>query len=84
LLEIVNLWNSRHGCRSVVAPVLEEVGELVCRFNSFTIQHVLRSANNSAHLCAKLACTLMGTSSWLDCIPIFWWSVFRLIIQASL
>jgi hypothetical protein len=37
-------------------------------FNSFIIHHVLRSTNNSAHLCAKLACTLMGTSSWLDCI----------------
>jgi hypothetical protein len=37
-------------------------------FSFFLIQFVPRSTNNSAHLCAKLACTLTVTSSWLDCI----------------
>jgi ribonuclease HI len=70
-LEVVCLWNNRRDNRSVVAPILQEVGELVEYFSFFSIQFVPRSANNSAHLCAKLACTLMVTSSWLDCIPDF-------------
>jgi ribonuclease HI len=70
-LEMVNLWNTRHSCRSIVAPILEEVGELVRSFKSFLVQHIPRSANHSAHLCAKLACTFDVTSSWLDCIPDF-------------
>jgi hypothetical protein len=70
-LEIVNLWNSHHGSRVAVAPILHEIGELVTCFTSFIIQHVLRLANNSAHLCAKHACTLLVTSSWLDCTPDF-------------
>jgi ribonuclease HI len=70
-LEVISLWNNRHDSRSVVAPILQELGELVISFNSFIFQHVPRSANNSAHLCAKLACTLTVSSSWLDCIPDF-------------
>jgi hypothetical protein len=70
-LEIVNLWNSRRDCLSVVAPVLHEIGELVPSFNSFVIQHIPRSANLPAHLCAKLACNLLVTDSWIDCIPDF-------------
>jgi hypothetical protein len=54
-----------------VAPILQELGELVVSFNSFIFQHVPRSANNSAHLCAMLACTLTVSSGWLDCIPDF-------------
>jgi hypothetical protein len=70
-LEVISLWNNRHDSRSVVAPILQEVGELVISFNSFIFQHVFRLANNAAHLCAKLACTLTVSSSWLDCIPNF-------------
>jgi ribonuclease HI len=70
-LEMVNLWNSRHGARSTVTPILLELGELAHRFSSFVIQHVPRTANLPAHLCAKFACTLMVTSSWLDFIPDF-------------
>jgi hypothetical protein len=66
-LEIVNLWNTRHGSRWAVAPILQEIGELVSSFSSFLIQHVVRPANYRTHLCAKLACTLVMTSSWLDC-----------------
>jgi hypothetical protein len=65
-LDIVNLWHSRHVDRSAVAPILDEVGELVSDFASFLVKHVRRSANNSAHLGAKLTCTLEMTSSWLD------------------
>jgi ribonuclease HI len=70
-LEVVDLWNSRHGSRSTVTPILQDIGELALNFTLFVIQHVSRSANHSAHLCAKYACTLLGTSSWLDCIPDF-------------
>jgi hypothetical protein len=51
----------------VVASIIQEIGELILSFFSFTIQHVMRSANYSAHLCAKHASTLVVTSSWLDC-----------------
>jgi hypothetical protein len=69
---MVNLWNTRHSYRSVVAPVLEEIGELVGSFNYFLVQHIPRSRNHLAHLYAKLAYTLEVMSSWLD---------FRMIIQ---
>jgi hypothetical protein len=67
-LELVNLWSSRH---TNVAPILDEVGELVSGFESFFIQHIRRSSNNMAHLSVKLACTLEVTSSWLDDSPDF-------------
>jgi hypothetical protein len=67
-LEVVDLWKSRHDSRSVVAPILQDIGEFALNFSSFVIQHVSRSATHSAHLCAKLACTMDGTHSWLECI----------------
>ena len=38
-------------------------------FECFVIQHVGRSANVSAHLCAKKASTLDVTECWMDSIP---------------
>ena len=70
-LEVVNLWTSRHSNRSAVAPLLVEIGELAANFTSFRIQHVSRSANVPAHLCAKHACSLMVTESWTDVRPPF-------------
>ncbi|KAM3384954.1 hypothetical protein ACQJBY_009107 [Aegilops geniculata] len=70
-LEAVNLWNSCYTDRSVIAPILDEIGELAFSFTSFTVQHVMRSANGPAHLCAKRACTLSVTESWLDSTPPF-------------
>jgi hypothetical protein len=70
-LEVVDLWKTRHSSRSVVTSILQDIGELALNFLFFDIQHVSRSANNPAHLCAKLACTLTGTSCWLECIPDF-------------
>jgi hypothetical protein len=70
-LEIVNLWNTRHGARSAVTPILSEIGELSSVFISFAVKHVPRTANVSAHLCAKHACTLMLTSTWFDVPPDF-------------
>ena len=70
-LEVVNLWNTRHNSRSVVAPILLEIGELVSFFTSFVIQHTYREANVPAHLCAKHSCSLQVTDSWLDSAPSF-------------
>ena len=70
-MEIVDLWNSRQAHRAVVAPILLEIGEHACSFSSFFVQHVCRSANFSAHLCAKQASTLEVTNCWLDVIPSF-------------
>jgi hypothetical protein len=70
-LEMVHLWTSRHGARSIVAPILSEIGELSCNFLSFDIKHVPRAANVPAHLCAKQACTLTVTRAWFDSPPDF-------------
>ena len=70
-LELVTLWNNRHNSRSMVAPLLLEIGELSVHFSSFVIQHVNMSANLPAHLCAKRARTLNVTDSWLDEAPNF-------------
>ena len=70
-LEIVHLWNDRHNTRSIVAPILLEIGELTSSFDFFTIQHVSRTANLPAHLCVKRACSLMVTESWLGSEPSF-------------
>ena len=64
-LEVCDLWNSRHGSRSIVAPILDDVGTISASFNSFSIIHVKREANKSADLCAKLACNLPGSDIWL-------------------
>ncbi|KAF7011834.1 hypothetical protein CFC21_026098 [Triticum aestivum] len=69
--ELVQLWHTRHNSRSVVAPNLDEIGELSCDFSVFEIQHVLRSTNLPAHLCAKRACTLNVTECWLEETPSF-------------
>ena len=61
----------RINSRSIVAPILEEIGELVVGFVSFSIQHVRRTANVPAHLCARRASTMDGTDSWLISSPSF-------------
>ncbi|KAE8778169.1 Alanyl-tRNA synthetase [Hordeum vulgare] len=68
-LEIVNLWNSRHSDRTMGAPILFEIGEHVHFFKPVVIQHVGRSVNVPAHICAKQASTLDVTDSWLDSTP---------------
>ncbi|XP_073353887.1 uncharacterized protein [Aegilops tauschii subsp. strangulata] len=70
-LEVVNLWNTRRNSRSVVAPILQEIDELFTSFNSFVIQDISRSVNVPAHLCAKHACTMAVTESWLTETPSF-------------
>ena len=69
--EVVNLWKTRLNSRSVVASILSEIGELALSFTFFIIQHVNMSANSPEHLCAKRACTLAVTESWLTETPSF-------------
>lgn len=52
-MDTVNLWNSRLDTRTLVAPILSEIGELTLSFSFFAIQHVMQSANMSDHLRAK-------------------------------
>ena len=80
-LEAVNLWNSRYIDRSVIAPIFSEIGELALSFISFNIQHVIRSANSPAHLCAKRGTTLNVTESWLDTTPSF--LISNLLVDCS-
>ncbi|KAF6990787.1 hypothetical protein CFC21_007945 [Triticum aestivum] len=70
-LEVLNLWATRHDSRSVVAPILLDIEELTTSFPSFDICHVVRSTNGPAHICAKHACTIERTDSWLDNTPRF-------------
>ena len=70
-LEAVNLWNSCYTNRSMIEPILYEIGELALSFTSFSIQHVMRTTNGPAHLCAKHCGTLNVTESWLDTTPSF-------------
>uniref|UniRef100_A0A453JMD1 RNase H type-1 domain-containing protein n=1 Tax=Aegilops tauschii subsp. strangulata TaxID=200361 RepID=A0A453JMD1_AEGTS len=70
-LELVQLWNSQHFTRSVIAPILLDIEELASSFPSFDIQHVFRQANTSAHLCAKHASTLGVTDCWMNSPPGF-------------
>ena len=70
-LEVVELWKNRHNSFAVVAPLFYEIGELATAFSYFDILHVIRSANYPAHLCAKRACTLSMTESWLEETPSF-------------
>ncbi|KAE8794557.1 Casein kinase I-2-like protein [Hordeum vulgare] len=70
-MEVVNLWNTRLNSRSVVAPILLEIDELCASFHSSVIQHVSRSANGSAHLCARSAFAVTATESWLTKTPSF-------------
>jgi hypothetical protein len=62
-LELVNLWNNRCNSRSIMAPILLDFGELASSFTSFSILHVMRTANYPAHLCASTLCV---TESWMD------------------
>jgi len=71
MVEMVQLWSNRHNSRSIVAPILLEIGELVSDFSLFDVLHVNRSANVPAHLCAKHACTLNVTECWLEESPSF-------------
>ena len=51
---------------------LLQIGALGNMFSFFVIQHVNRSANLAAHLCANRACcTLNVAESWLDETPRF-------------
>ena len=69
--EVANLWTTRHDSRSVVAPILLEIGELSGSFTFFDIRHIVRSANGPAHICAKQACTIDVTESWIKSTPSF-------------
>jgi ribonuclease HI len=82
-MEVVNLWKTRHNSRSIVAPLLEEIGELASSFISFDIQHVIRTSNYPAHLCAKHASTLNVTESWMDETPSFLFSCLLADCPAS-
>jgi hypothetical protein len=68
-LEIVNLWDSRARSRAVVEPILQDIAKHSSLSSSFAIQHVIRSSNAVAHICAKHGCTLELTSVWMELPP---------------
>jgi hypothetical protein len=56
---------------SVVAPILMDIEGIVLDLNCFVIQHVNRSANTSAHLCAKLVSQHDESDCWMNSVPNF-------------
>ena len=70
-LDVVDQWIKHQDSRSIIAPILVEIEELARGFKSFLIQHVMRLSNNSAHLCAKAACTLEVSECWMSSPPSF-------------
>jgi hypothetical protein len=50
--------------------------KLASTFIVFSIQHIIRSANYLAHLCAKRASTLGVSESWVTGTPSFWLAAF--------
>lgn len=65
-LEVVNLWSWRNNARSIVAPILGEIGVKSLSFILFSIRHVVRDINNSTDLYAKHACSLSVSEYWLE------------------
>ena len=57
---------------TILAHIMLQIGALGNISSFFVIQHVNRSANLAAHLCANRACcTLNVAESWLDETPRF-------------
>ena len=76
-LEVVNLWLSRDSSRSIVAPILLDIGEKSSSFISFSVRYVPREANFLADSCAKRACSLLVSDCWLESCPPFLLSGLR-------
>jgi ribonuclease HI len=69
--ELVRLWESRTRNRPMITPLLEEVSMLSFGFQIFSISFARRSANNSAHACARYACLNNVDENWIEASPVF-------------
>jgi hypothetical protein len=57
--------------RSVIAPILEEVSILSLDLQAISISFTRRSANKSAHECARYACLHNISDEWSGASPVF-------------
>ena len=64
-------WQEGHKDRSIISPILDDIRELSICFDVFSIALVRRTANNSAHNCAKFACNNVVSNVWLGASPQF-------------
>ena len=69
--ELVRLWQGRKAQRSVIAPILSEVEDLVPSFQFFDFVFARRTANRVAHECARYACEHATDADWFDVCPDF-------------
>jgi hypothetical protein len=69
--ELVRLWENKRTDRSVIAPILEEVSILSLDLQVFSISFAGRSANKSAHECARYACLHNMSEEWSGASPVF-------------
>jgi hypothetical protein len=68
---IKGLWENKRTDRSVIAPILEEVSILSLDLQVFIISFAGRSANKSAHECARFACLHNMSEEWSGASPVF-------------
>ena len=54
---------------SIVAPILDDIGEKSSSFISFSVRCIPRDSNTMADLCAKQACSLLVSDCWLEGCP---------------
>jgi hypothetical protein len=69
--ELVRLWENKRTYRSVIATILEEVSILSPDLQTFSISFTRRSANKSAHECARYACLHNISEEWSGASPVF-------------
>ena len=70
-LEVVKLCNSNNYQRTDIDGLCRQVNDLAHSFIRCSISHVLRSANEAAHLCAKQASSSRRRCLWVNYIPSF-------------
>jgi hypothetical protein len=69
--ELVPLWTERKNQRSVIAPVLSKVDELLSSFESFNFGFLRRTANSVAQEYARYARELVIYADWFEFFPMF-------------
>ena len=55
----------------MIASLLEDVSVLSLDFQAFSVSFTRRSANNSAHECARYACLHNMSEEWTDASPVY-------------
>ena len=63
-LELIQLWEKRVMQRSIIAPILSEINELMLASTEFVFTFASRSCNRVAHLLAKQVTETQRSELW--------------------